>query len=363
MIGIGPYDYWAIEYGYSFAKDSKAVLERVAEPELQFATDEDTWGPDPLARRYDLSKNPLEYAEDQMRLVKHHRQRLIEKFVKDGDSWSKARRGYDMTLSLQMKAVSMMANWIGGVHVYRDKKGDKNGRAPLEVTAADRQRAALAFVIESTFHDDVYGLTPELLSRMTVDKWLDEDFLAAMEDPAWPVHDRIMGLQAATLTMIMNPTTLQRVYDNEFRVAADTDMLTLPELIEKLGADIWSELDKIPETEYSARAPAISSLRRNLQREHLERLIDLSMPGAGSTAAYKPISDLARAELRTIQGKAKRLLEQGGGKIDPYSKAHLTDIDALIAKVLDAQYIYNANAMGGSSTILFKFGKEAVGEK
>jgi len=360
MIGIGPYDYWAVEYGYSFAEDSKAVLDRVAEPELQFATDEDTWGPDPLARQYDLGKNPLDYAQEQMRLVKHHREQLVEKFVKDGDSWSKARRGYAMTLSVQMNAVSMMANWIGGVHVYRDKKGDKNGRAPLEVVAADRQRAALAFVIENTFHDDVYGLTPALLSRMTVDKWLDEDLLAAMEDPAWPVHDRIMGLQAAALTMIMNPTTLQRVYDNEFRVASDTDMITLPEMLTKLGADIWSELDKIPEAEHAARTPVISSLRRNLQREHLERLIDLSMPGAGLSAAYKPISDLARAELRTIQGKAKELLEKGGDKIDPYSKAHVTDIEALIAKVLDAQYIYNANAMGGSATIFFQFGKEAV---
>ncbi|OHB81439.1 MAG: hypothetical protein A2W31_06995, partial [Planctomycetes bacterium RBG_16_64_10] len=342
MLGIGPYDHWAIQYGYSFDKDPKPVFERVAESELQFATDEDTWGPDPLARRDDLGMNPLDFAEDQMRLVRHHRQQLVDKFVQDGDSWSKARRGYAMTLSLQTRVVSMMANWIGGVHVYRDKKGDRGGRAPLEVVAVDRQRAALAFVIANVFHDDVYGLTPDLLRRMTVDKWLDGDFYAALEDPAWPVHDQIMGLQAATLTMILNPTTLRRVYDNEFRVAADTDMLTLPELLEKVGADIWSELDKNPETKHSARTPLISSLRRNLQREHLERLVDLSMPGAGSTAAYKPISDLARAELRTIQGKASRLLEQGGDQLDPYTKTHLTDAQALIAKVLDAQYIYNA---------------------
>src|SRR5690606_2353636 len=45
MTGIGPYDYWAIEYGYTFG-DTAEVLKRVAEPELQYATDEDTWGPD-----------------------------------------------------------------------------------------------------------------------------------------------------------------------------------------------------------------------------------------------------------------------------------------------------------------------------
>ena len=52
------------------------MLKRVAEPELAFATDEDTFGPDPLARRYDFSKEPLDYANNQMRLARHHRGRL-----------------------------------------------------------------------------------------------------------------------------------------------------------------------------------------------------------------------------------------------------------------------------------------------
>jgi hypothetical protein len=37
----------------------------------------------------------------------------------------------------------MMANWIGGAHVYREKKGDPNGRAPIEVVDAAKQREAL----------------------------------------------------------------------------------------------------------------------------------------------------------------------------------------------------------------------------
>ncbi|MFV2066394.1 MAG: zinc-dependent metalloprotease [Pirellulales bacterium] len=349
MIGIGPYDMWAIEYGYSFDKDLKPILDRVAEPELQYATDEDTWGPDPLARRYDFGKDPRKFAENQMRLAQHNRKRLIDKFVKKGDSWSKARRGYDLTLALQTKAVSMMAKWVGGVHVYRDKKGDKEGRVPLEVVDAQRQREALKFVIDNTFRDEVYGLSPELLSRMTADKWLDGGFFAAMVDPAWPVHDKIMGLQASTLTMLMNPSTLQRIYDNEFRVAADRDMLTLPELMETLTGAIWSEIDQPPKKKHTARSPFISSLRRNLQREHLERLITLSMPGAGSTAAYKPVSDLSLTELRRIRDKVKPVVLSGvetpeTPRIDPYTRAHLNEVRQLITKALDAQYIYNSPA-------------------
>ena len=264
MIGIGTYDEWAIEYGYTFAKDLKPILDRVAEPQLRFATDEDTYGPDPLARRYDFGKDPLDYAHNQIRLVKHHRERIIDKFVKDGQSWSKANRGYGLTLSLQTRAVSMMANWVGGVHIYRDKKGDKNGRKPIEVVPADKQRKALKFVIEHTFKDEAFGLTPELLAHMTTDKWLDGNgYFSAFQDATWAVHDRIMGIQAATLTSLLNPTTLRRIYDNEFRIPADQDAFTLPELTDTLHPAIWSELEKKLEQKHTARKPAIHSLRRN----------------------------------------------------------------------------------------------------
>ncbi len=71
MIGIGPYDYWAIEYGYT-PDESKldAILQRCSEPELRYATDEDTNGPDPLARRYDYAADPLDYANNQMKKIK-----------------------------------------------------------------------------------------------------------------------------------------------------------------------------------------------------------------------------------------------------------------------------------------------------
>ena len=363
MIGIGPYDLWAIEYGYTFEKDLKPILARVKEPELQYATDEDTGGPDPLARRYDFSKNPLDYAKEQAKLAKFHRERLIEKFVKDGESWSHARRGYELTLAMQMRAVSMMANWLGGAYVNRARKGDLEKGAPVEVVPADAQRSALAFVLESTFRDDAYHLNSDLVNRMTVDKWLDSDadyYRAMSEEPTWPVHDRIMSMQSSVLTMLMQPTVLRRIYDNEFRVPADQDTITLPEMLTTLTKEIWSELDKAPDKQFSARVPLITSLRRNLQDEHVDRLVDLCMPGAGSSAAYKPIADLACMQLRQIQERIEKLTKEHADKLDPYSAAHLAQTNELIRKALQSQYIYNAKDIGGSSLpFLFILGEDA----
>ena len=53
----------------------KPILAKCTLPEHQYGTDQDTLGPDPLARRYDFSTTPLDYAKNQMKLAKHHRER------------------------------------------------------------------------------------------------------------------------------------------------------------------------------------------------------------------------------------------------------------------------------------------------
>jgi len=336
MLGVGPYDMWAIEYGYTTERDLKPVLDRVAEPELIYGTDEDTYGTDPLSRRHDLGSDPLEYAKSQLRITKKNREQLIERLIKDGESWSYVRTGYEMTLGMQLRAVSMMANWLGGAHIHRDRKGDKGGRLPIEVVSADKQREALQFVVENTFRDEAFGLSEDLLRRMTVDKWFD-DRGTLFTDSTWPVHDTIIGIQASALTMIMNPTTLRRIYDNEFLVPGDQDALTLPELLDTLVKAVWTELENTGDEEYTVRRPMISSMRRNLQCECLDRMIELSGRSFWGVQAYKPIANLVGGQLRQLNSQITPIL---GKPVDPYTRAHLEDAVSKIDKALEAQYIY-----------------------
>ena len=361
MIDIGPYDFWAIEYGYTHdAKTLPEILKRCSEPELQYATDEDTNGPDPYARRYDFAADPLAYANEQMKLVDLYRERLLDKFVKDGDSWAKARRGYELTLGLQTRSISMMANWIGGAFVNRDKKGDPGDRAPVEVVPAKDQRDALEFVIHTAFRDEAYGLTPELLERMSVDKWLDRDMHSSMSDEAtWPIHDRVLGTQATALTLLMNPTTLRRVYDNELRLPEDQDALTLPELLETVGDAVWTELEKECPDNRNDRKPMISSLRRNLQREHLQRLVDLVLEETTTTAAYRPISNLARMQLKDTREAIVASLTKCGKKMDAYTRSHLREAEERIKRVLAAEYTYGGKPQPSFGNF-FILGEEAT---
>ena len=360
MIDIGPYDFWAIEYGYTL-EDPKKVLARVAEKDLPYGTDEDTAGPDPLTRRYDFAGDPINYAKSSVKLAKYHRDRILDKFVKDGDSWAKARRGYGITLGMQTRSINMMAAWVGGAYVNRDHKGDPNGRAPLAVVPAAQQREAIKFIIDNAFRDDAFGLTPQLLERMTVEKWMDAGGGGeAFGEATYPIHDRIMGIQAAALTMLMNPSTLRRVFDNEYRVPSDQDALTLPELMDTISAAIWLELDSTPGQKFTSRQPMISSLRRNLQREYVERLIDLSLPGGASGGAGKAVANLSVAKLRQLKDKLGKFVDDKNGtgsNLDPYTSAHLVEAKIRIDKALDAQYVYNAGSMGGGGFPYYLFGQ------
>ncbi|MEO1278610.1 MAG: zinc-dependent metalloprotease [Planctomycetota bacterium] len=336
VIDIGDYDVWAIEYGYTDG-DLDEVLAKVDDPRLAYATDEDTWGPDPLARRYDLSADPLHYAENQMRLVEQLRSEILDEFVKDGDSWSRARRGYNITLGQHINAVSMMSNWIGGTFQSRAKKGDPGDLEPLTPVPAEQQRAALNFVINNTFYDDAFGLSPELLRKMTTDKWWDGGGMGSIfDEPAFPVHDRIRGIQASAMTMVLNPTTLNRVYNNEVHVDADEDYITLAEVMRTIKDAAWSELSDKPSGDFTERKPMISSLRRGLQAQHVDRLISLTnrgFPGASGTA----LANVASLQLRELRQEIDAAMKTGG--MDMYTKAHLMDASDRIGRALEAQYM------------------------
>lgn len=339
QVDNGPYDYWAIEFGYTL-DDPKKVLERVNEPELVYATDWDLSGPDPLVRQYDFTANPADYANNLMDLARYHRSRLLDRFVKDGESWARARRGYGMTLIMQSRAANIMAKLIGGADLSYSKKGDPKGRDPIIPTSGEKQREAVKWVVDNIFQDNAWGLTPEMLTKFTTDRWGDQGGMSElMQDPSFPVHDRIAALQISALVQIMNPTTIRRVYDNELRVPATTDTLTIPELLDSVTKGIWSEIDKAPGQQFTARQPMISSLRRNLQREHLEFLSFLTNSGALLGEASKPITNLSLAQLRGIQEKIKGIVESksAAGRLDPYTLTHLNEankrIDAIINKV------------------------------
>jgi hypothetical protein len=361
METLGPYDYWAIEFGYGFGDPTK-VASRCADPMLAFATDEDSYGADPMARRFDNGKNPLDYAENQTRLIKMLREDLLDRMVEEGDGWAKARNGYMMLLNLQMSSSSIAANWVGGSTLNRDRRGDPGDREPIVPIDADQQRAALAFVLDNMMLDENYGLTSDLLRKMPVDKWYDEGGMRALTSSGvFTIHDRIGGMQKSALLMVTNPGTINSVYDNELRDSDLEDILTVAEVMNTVRSAIWTELNGDVDGPYTASKPYVSSLRRDLQRAHMERLLEMASPDNGFGASSNTVSSLARMQLSGLHDDIQTMLDRRS-RLDDYTVAHLSNMHEIIGRAMDSQYIYNASDMssgGGGSMMLFGLENEA----
>ena len=147
------------------------------------------------------------------------------------------------------------------------------------------------------------------------------------------MHDVALQWQDMVLNQLLSSTTLRRLHDAELRVSADQDAMTAAELIERTTKAVFAEVDTIKDGQFTNRKPAISSLRRNLQRSHLRRLSNLAL---GKSAAPEDCQTVAYADLSALQGRIETLLKSNA-KLDTYSRAHLMESASRIQKVLDAR--------------------------
>ncbi len=362
---LGPYDYWAIDYGYRVFKSSdqdgapknekemlKGIASRCAESGLDYATDEDTsfLYPDPLVNRWDNGKEPLEFAQYMTATARRLWADGLKNFIEDGDSRARLRRAFSMVLGEYGFGGVVAARLVGGQYVHRDHKGDPNGRSPIEVVPADKQRAALKFVGEKMLSADSFAFPPELLNSLAAGRWGHWDSDDYDPSLTFDVHDAVLNMQARVMFQVLNPFTLNRVYDAEVKVNGEVEPVTVVEVLGTLTDAVWSELTAAPAGPYTARKPMIPSFRRNLQRDHLQRLIDLVIARPGSMV-NADVHSVARLTLKRL-GAAIDKVNAPAANLDDYTRAHLADSRARITRALEAEYVAAESRRGGGFVIM-----------
>ncbi len=339
---IGPYDIWAIEYGYKpfsggtegETAELKKIAARSSEPALAFSTDEDTRGidPDPLSNRFDLGKDPVAYAKLRAQLIGELWPTVTNDVIKDGEGYERARKAFGVLLSNHGQAMYFASRFVGGLYMSRNHKGDPNFKAPFAVVEVAKQREALSVLEDQIFSDKPFHFPPDLYNHLASSRWSHWGTNPPLRADL-AVHDVIAQWQERILTQLLSSLTLERLHDSELRLPSDQDALTTAELIERLTKTIFAEADNLPAGEYTNRKPAVSSMRRNLQRLYLKRLSHLAL---GETSAPHDCQTIAFAELSALDGRIGKTL-QNGVKLDSYSKAHFEETSARIHKVLDAK--------------------------
>ncbi len=351
---LGPYDYWAIEYAYKpidgdESKELAKIASRAPEADLAFATDEDLMvNNDPLVNAYDLGSDTCKFARQRIMLANELMKDLDTKVVKDGESWARVRSAFSFLLAQWGNAAELASQHVGGQYVSRHHKADKDAHDPIEPVAGAKQREALELLVQEIFSDKIGGFSPRTLRRLGIERWSHwgENSSANID---YPIYDRILQIQRIALDNCLRSDVLTRLQNQELQAEPETKPLTLSELFRTLSEGVWSELAAPADSEMK-----ISTIRRNLQREHLKRLSTMvlgnSRGGVNDRVSFVIFSggtapadarSLARLHLRQLEEKIAAVVERKDAKIDDTTRAHLEECRDRIEKVLKAEIAAN----------------------
>lgn len=303
MPQVGPYDHFAVEWGYrQFPADTdeQAELEQIVarqkdDPMLRFGNPNPR--EDPTQQTEDLGADAVEATDMGLRNLERIAGFVVEATSRPGEDYRLLDNMHNAMLGQWRREMVHVANVVGGVERINLYYGDADGRFfPVE---ADRQREALDFLSRNAF------ATPRM--------FLDDDITGRIG--ATGAADRVLRAQRSVITALVDEDRVKRM--SEIVAQGSAAAYAPEEMMADLTRGVWSELE-------SNRA--IDLYRRNLQRAHVEVLadrLDSDDPGSDMPA-------LARGELTRLLARAE---DTAAG--DEMTARHLQDVAARIRMALE----------------------------
>ena len=328
-VGVGTYDRWVITYGYT-PDDAKAAATARLSAQPGHAFSDDAGGSnaiDPLVNTYDLGSDPLAWGRDRADMIREMIPRLPEIALDDNMPYYELTDLYQSLMQQYARALAPTVKYIGGQYLNRDHVGDPDGRMPFEPISKAKQQEALTMMVDYAFDADAMVLPQSIYQQFGANRWshwgLTNTYGGRVD---YPLHQSLVGVQAALMNQMFNPTRLARIRDTEMKFGA-ANTVTIPELMKSVTQAVWEEVWSTPGTN-------IPGTRRDLQREYLNGMISLVTNPASDTPA--DARSVARMTLQDLHDRIDGRLKPPSFAFDDYSKAHLVESRAQIKKALDA---------------------------
>ena len=321
----GPYDKWAIEFGYSTPLENdeleesriNAILSRSTAPELAFGNDADDMraagkGIDPQAMIYDMSSEPIDYASDRIALTKYLLDDLVVKFSDRGKSYQPLLNAFNIVLRERAIASRVVTRHIGGIYVERSVIGQRGSTTPFIAVPYEEQKKAMKILNNNVFHPDAFSFSNNILDKLIPQRRGFNHF-SSTED--YKIHDRVLGIQKDVFNHLLHPKVLKRIsdsgaYGNKYNLNEFMSDLTLAIYIDDMRGDV-------------------NTFRQNVQTEYTQRLIKILKPS--NTDIYGHHSQAAA--LRALKSIKSYTRKQTG--VSSGTSAHREYINHLIDSALN----------------------------
>ncbi|MHB8636866.1 MAG: zinc-dependent metalloprotease [Fimbriimonadaceae bacterium] len=323
---VGPYDFFAIKYGYmpALAPTPEAekpylddyLAQQVTNPMLRFGNSDSS---DPGMETEDIGSDPVQASTYGLKNLDRVLGYLMSACDKFGDDYSRLQAMYRQVLNQRMTELNHVAKLVGGVYDTDYHAG--RGGAVYTVVPKAQQAKAVHFLVTK-------GLTlgPGYYHRSILDRVESSGYI---------------GLADASQTMVLMTlfaeSRVDRMLDNE--AENGTNAYTVRDLVSDVQGSVWSEL-------HNAH-PLIPLQRRTLQLGYLE-LLDGRLNGAG--ASKSEFRTIARADLKQLRAGIVRGIPRTR---DLATRSHLEACRDRIKDILDGK---TPPSGGGFPNLGFLFG-------
>lgn len=328
---LGPYDRWAIRWGYtpsgaSTLKEDLAALENVAalstKPELIYGTDEDAydvygWGSavDPQCRIFDLSSDELAWTDHQLKLARKLMAADPARVLAPGDDYLVYRSAFSRAFGLYWSSTQALVRYAGALRTRREPAAA--GLSPMTPYTGAEQRQALELLVNALTDPAPWQVPAATLDRLGQGYRWSFDGSTDVDRVDLPLHDLLARNREVVLMDLFAPKRLARVSELAARPGALAP-LTLDEVFSLVSRPVW-------------QAPAADLDQRALQNVHAEVLMLLLTNDKHN--ADRDTRLLARAELQGIRARVLQWQAQRAVG-DRLGLAHLADLDARIDAAL-----------------------------
>ncbi len=341
QLQLGPYDYWAIGYGYhnfgpvTKPSDEAPALRKVAEesvkPEYVYASDEDVYGEravDPRVAPFLLSSDTFAFYANQYAVYDHLMANLDRTYPRNDRPYSEERLAFISLLRGYQRTALLNVRYVGGIYTSRDHRGQPGGLPPFRPVPRAEERRAFDMLAQHIFSSHAFHFSPQLMADLAITNYLHRGNDDVFERPDFPLEDVVAEMQDSVMFEMYSPDVMSRLADQQLKVAHPGDTMSLEDLFGWMQASVWDDLKPGMTT--------IDPLHRNLQRRYTNLMIAFNLAPSFVVEGLGYPSDsvpLARYELSQLSGRLDRAL--ASNSLDVATRAHLDDMRSRVRHALD----------------------------
>ncbi len=324
---VGPYDKFAIEWGYrqfpGSDRDSEMeplramVVDKQREPMYRFSS---PTGADPTVLTEAIGDDAMRASDYGVENLKRITDRLVDWTREDGEDYSNLEEIYNNVVSQWSRYTGHVVTNIGGVAQVRKRQGQRG--VPFEMIPKGDQERAMDYLDRQVFTTPAWMLDSDILDRFQ----------------GTGTVDQVGSRQSSALNQVLNVTRMKRLVEQE--AFHGNRAYTLGEMLNDLRESIWRE---------AMNGRATDAYRRNLQRAYLDRMKDLMMD---DNAMASDVAPFARGQLMTLMDE---LASASMNNRHEATRLHFVDAVIRIETMLDPANNVAPAGGGGPPTIVFPF--------